>query len=153
MLSFWNERIRSPDTSLQETFRKAVAALRKQKTKIETREQARVTPQIGERSADKIEEIVSTNKLQRLEHAKSDPNEQVMQLLMGIYGVGVAVSSKRIAQGYRTLDDIRTKVDFTANQGIGLEHYEDFRPRIPRAEVAEHARIVQDTLRKFDPGF
>jgi DNA polymerase IV len=127
--------------------------LRKQHIKIETKEQARAIPQIGSRLADKIEEIVSTNKLQRLEHAKSDPNEKVMQLFMGIYGVGLAVSSKWIAQGHRTLEDIRTKVDLTPNQRIGLEHYKDFGTRIPRAEVAEHARIVQDTLRKFDPGF
>lgn len=72
---------------------------------------------------------------------------------MGIYGVGPAVSSKWIAQGHRTLEDIRTKADLTPNQRIGLEHLEDFQSRIPREEVAEHARIVQDTLRKFDPAF
>jgi DNA polymerase IV len=127
--------------------------LRKQKTKIETKEQARAIPQIGERLADKIEEIVSTNKLHRLAHAKSDPNEQTMQLFMSIYGVGLAVASKWIAQGHRTLEDIRTEFDLTPNQRIGLEHREDFESRIPRAEVAEHARIVQDTLRKFDPAF
>ena len=132
-------------------YRKAISALGKQKTKVETKEQAQAIPQIGGRLADKIEEIVLTSKLQRLESAKSDPNEQVMQLFMGIYGVGLAVASKWISQGHRTLDDIRAKVDLTTNQRIGLEHYEDFASRIPRVEVAEHARIVQDTLRKFDP--
>jgi DNA polymerase IV len=101
--------------------------------------------------ADKIEEIVSTNKLRRLDSAKSDPMEQVVQLFSGIYGVGPSVASKWIAQGHRTLDDIRKKVDLTPNQRVGLEHYEDFQTRIPRSEVAEHARIVQEALRKFDP--
>ena len=133
------------------SYRRAITALRKQKTKVETKEQARAIPQIGERLADKIEEIVSTHSLRRLETANSDPIEQVMQLFQGIYGVGASVAFQWIAQGHRTLEDIRVKVDLTVNQRIGLEHYEDFRARIPRSEVAEHAKIVQSALHKFDP--
>ena len=125
--------------------------MRKQKTRIETKEQARAINQIGERLADKIEEIVTTNKLRRLDNEKSDPIAQVMRLFMGIYGVGLSVASKWVAQGHRTLEDIGTKADLTPAQRVGLEHYDDFKARIPRAEVAEHARIVEDTLRKFDP--
>lgn len=96
---------------------------------------------------------MSTNKLRRLDSAKSDPDAQVMQLFMGIYGVGPAVASKWIAQGHRTLQDVGTKVDLTSNMRIGLEHYADFAKNIPRAEVVEHARIIQETLRNLDPSF
>ena len=148
MASFYD---RTGDIWRTLSYRRAITALRKQKTKIETKEQARAIPQIGERLADKIEEIVSTSKLRFLDSAKSDPMEQAMRLFTGIYGVGASTASKWIAQGYRTLDDISTKAELTPNQRIGLDHYDDFQTRIPREEVAEHARIIEDTLRKFDP--
>lgn len=150
MASFYD---RTGDRWRTFSYKKAIAALRKQKTKIETKEQARAISQIGERLSDKIEEIASTNKLRRLDSAKSDPIEQAMHLFTGIYGVGPSVASTWIAQGDQTLDDIRKRVDLTPNQQIGLEHYADFQARIPRLEVAEHARIVQEALRKFDPEF
>lgn len=40
-------------------------------------------------------------------------------------------------QGFRTLDEIRTKASLTSQQAIGLKHYEDFLERMPRAEAAE----------------
>lgn len=150
MASFYD---RTGDRWRTFSYKKAIAALRKQKTKIETKEQARAISQIGERLSDKIEEIASTNKLRRLDSAKSDPIEQAMHLFTGIYGVGPSVASTWIAQGDQTLDDIRKRVDLTPNQQISLEHYADFQARIPRLEVAEHARIVQEALRKFDPEF
>jgi DNA polymerase IV len=48
-------------------YQKAIAALRKHNRKIATRDEARQIPQIGERLATKIEEIVITDRLRRLE--------------------------------------------------------------------------------------
>ncbi|KIX04630.1 uncharacterized protein Z518_05500 [Rhinocladiella mackenziei CBS 650.93] len=131
-------------------YRKAIGALRKQTQMIRTHREALAIPQIGERIASKIEEIVSTGRLRRLEYAQMDSKDKVLQLFMGIYGVGYSAASRWIAQGHRTLEDLCQKVDLTPNQRTGIEHYEDFQQRIPRNEVAQHGAIVEKALKAAD---
>lgn len=134
-------------------YRKGIGALRKQGQLIRTKQEALAIPQIGGRLAEKIEEIVTTDRLRQLEYAALDLNDQVLQLFMGIYHVGYPTASRWIAQGYRTLDDLYRNAELNTNQRIGIEHYHDFQQRIPRAEVAEHASIVEKALKATDDGF
>ncbi|KAL2399002.1 DNA polymerase lambda [Exophiala dermatitidis] len=133
-------------------YRQAVAALRKQTQLVRTKEDALAVKGIGERIAEKIQEIVSTGRLQRLDNAQLDSRDKTLRLFMGIYHVGYPTASKWIAEGHRTLEDLLAKVDLNRNQRIGIEHYDDFQQRIPRAEVAQHAAIVQKELQKADRG-
>ena len=132
-------------------YRKVISELRKQTKKIMTREDAIRLPNVGQRLAEKIEEIVWTNKLRRLESTTVDPNEQVLKLFMGVYQVGYPQATKWLAQGHRTLEDLRTKADLTTNQRIGVEHYDDFMQRIPRDEVTKHRDLVRKEVLKEDP--
>ncbi|KAK2797285.1 hypothetical protein FQN50_009250 [Emmonsiellopsis sp. PD_5] len=132
-------------------YRKAISALRKQKQKIVTKEQALAIPFIGERLAAKIEEIVWTNRLRRLEEANMEPQDVLLSTFLNIYGVGFAQASKWIQQGYRSLDDLRAKASLSKNQRIGLDHYDDFVKRIPRAEVEAHGAIVKKVIFDIDP--
>jgi len=131
-------------------YRKAIAALRRQKHLIRTKEDAMRISTIGERLAVKIEEIVTTDRLRCLENTSLEPEDQALQLFIGIYGVGFRVASRWVAQGFRTLDDLRNRANLTANQRIGIDHYNDFSQRIPRREVAWHADIVRSALRAAD---
>ena len=130
-------------------YRRAIAALRKQSRKITTEEEAFAIPFIGQRLAAKIEEIVWTNKLRRLDNAGLDPNAEVVQLFMGIYGVGLKQATKWVEQGHRTISDLE-KAHLTKNQKIGIAHYEDFNTRIPRAEMDRHDQYVRETCSKID---
>lgn len=47
-------------------------------------------------------------------------------------------------QGFRTLEDIRTKAHLNATQKIGLKHYDDFLDRMPRDEAAAIEAVVMD---------
>ncbi|PVI08463.1 hypothetical protein DM02DRAFT_679133 [Periconia macrospinosa] len=134
-------------------YRRAIATLRKQNTKITTSKQAAALPAIGSRLADKIEEIVLTDRLRRLDSTRDDPTDQVLRLFLGIYGVGLSQANKWIQAGYRTLDDLVTKAKLTESQKIGIEHYDDFAQRIPRAEVEAHGDFIKNALRKLDPAF
>lgn len=133
-------------------YRKAIAALRRQPRKIVTRAQALAIPGIGPRLADKIEEIVFTNRLRRLESTNNRPEDLILQEFLGVYGAGISQASRWIAQGYRTLDDLKTKAALTRSQRIGVEHYHDFAQRIPRREVEAHGEIVRKAVQKADPG-
>ncbi|GLA38313.1 hypothetical protein AnigIFM63309_005325 [Aspergillus niger] len=132
-------------------YRKAISALRRQPHKITTKSQALAIPGIGQRLADKIQEIVLTNRLRRLENANNSPEDQVLQLFTGIYGVGINQASRWLAQGYKTLEDLKSKANLTPNQRIGVDHYDDFAQRIPRSEVEAHGEIVRKAVHTADP--
>lgn len=132
-------------------YRKAIGALRKQSNRITTKEEAFAIPFIGERLAEKIEEIVWTNRLRRLDNAELESNDEVLQMFLKIYGVGHAQASTWIKQGYRTLEDLSLKANLTKNQRIGIDHYNDFNTRIPRAEVERHGILVRKVIANVDP--
>ena len=72
---------------------------------------------------------------------------------MNVYGAGFVQASNWVRQGYTTLDDLLRNASLTENQKIGIEHFEDFQLRIPRAEVAKHDEIVRKTLHDLEPSF
>ncbi len=131
-------------------YRKAITALKRQKRMISTAEEAFAIPSIGHRLADKIEEIVTTNRLRRLESTKLNPSVEVLQIFMKIYGVGFAQATKWIEQGHRSIDDLLSKCDLSKNQKIGIEHLEDFQSRIPRGEMDQHNDFVRETVAVID---
>ena len=133
-------------------YRRAVSALRKLNFKVMDKEQALTIPFIGEGLAEKIEEIVWTDRLRRLDNVALEPRDMALQLFLKIYGVGLAQASAWVNQGFRTLADLTSKAKPTKNQELGIHHYEDFLARIPRHEVETHARIVRSVLADAAPG-
>lgn len=116
-------------------YRKAAGALKRQPVKVNTYAEAIVLDDIGESTAQKIEEIAKTGRARKLLDLQSDPIIQLREAFTKIYGVGPGQAERWIAQGYRTLDDIREKAQLTTNQKIGLDHYDDLNTRIPRREA------------------
>ncbi|KAK7951966.1 DNA polymerase IV [Apiospora aurea] len=134
-------------------YRNAAGALKQQSVKILTFAQAIAINNIGESSAEKIEEIAKTGrvqKLQNLQNLLNDPMIKLRGLFTNIYGVGPNQADRWIRQGYRTLDDIQEKAHLTANQRIGLERYDDLNTRIPRKEVEALGAHVVRAARAID---
>ncbi|KAI0136501.1 hypothetical protein BJ170DRAFT_601975 [Xylariales sp. AK1849] len=131
-------------------YRGAISALRQQDTKITTFKQARSIFGIGDRLASKIEEIVRTGQLQRLEYARREPNHEIRELFLGIYDVGLERADKWIAKGHRTLEDLMKNADLSKNQRIGIEHYDDLHTRIPRREVEALGTCVKKAAAGID---
>lgn len=65
-----------------------------------------------------------------------------MTLFAGVWGAGTETTKQWFAQGFRTLDDLRTRARLTRMQQIGLQYYKDFNTRIPREEVTRIETIV-----------
>ncbi|CBX92601.1 hypothetical protein IAQ61_006010 [Plenodomus lingam] len=135
------------------SYRKCIATLKKQSIKITTAKQAIALPTIGHRLADKIEEIVLTDCLRKLDYTRNDPLDTVLRLFLGVYGAGLVQANKWIQAGHRTLADLESKAKLTPCQKIGLQHYADFNARIPRAEVEAHANHVRSALRNINPDY
>ncbi|KAB8289698.1 hypothetical protein EYC80_010609 [Monilinia laxa] len=133
------------------SYLQACGQLKNQPALIRNFDEAIAIPKIGQRIAKKIEEIVLTGRLLRLEHAEAEPDDKILQLFMGIYGVNVKLASKWISQGHRTFSDLTTHVRLTPSQIIGIEHYDDLQLRIPRDEVTALGRHIADTAQTLDP--
>ncbi|VUC36077.1 unnamed protein product [Clonostachys rosea] len=132
-------------------YRKVISTLKRQTVRITTEEEAFRLPSIGRRLAQKIEEIVTTDRLQRLEYAEAEPLDEALQLFLQIYGVGSRQAQQWIAQGFRTLEDLKEKAKLTPNQLLGIEHYDDLNTKIPRSEVEALGVIVKKAAATIDP--
>lgn len=135
------------------SYRQAISALRKHPTKVTTKEEGMRVFGIGTSIAEKIEEIVRTSHLRKLDSTKMDERQQILNKFLKIYGVGIHAAERWASAGYKTLDDLLQKAELTDNQRIGIAHYDDFNTRVPRAEVETHAATVTQALEGLDKGY
>lgn len=120
--------------------------------KVTTAKEAEDLPCFGPRLSAKLEEIVETQTLARLNYVQNDPQSRVLALFLGVYGAGITTAKMWINKGFKSLDDLRQRADLTFGQQIGVEHYEDLNNRIPRVEVAKLGEYVKKEAAKIDQG-
>ncbi|NXL92869.1 DPOLL polymerase, partial [Alectura lathami] len=131
-------------------YAKAINALKSYHKPVTSFQEACKIPGIGKRMAEKILEILESGHLRKLDHiSESVP---VLELFSNIWGAGVKTAQAWYQQGFRTLDDIRTKASLTSQQAVGLKHYEDFLERMPREEAAEIEQTVRQAALALKPG-
>ncbi len=135
-------------------YRRAIATLRRHPTRITNAAEASTLPHIGTRLALKIEEIVHTDRLRRLDNANADsdldPSDRAVQLFQGVFGVGFAQASLWARQGHRSLEDLQARATLSPCQTIGVAHCADFNTRIPRAEVEALGAYVRRVVKELD---
>ncbi|XP_069561092.1 DNA polymerase lambda isoform X1 [Brachyistius frenatus] len=132
------------------SYSKAVNALKSYHKPVTSYQEACQIPGIGKRMADKIDEIMESGHLRKLDHiGEAVP---VLELFTNIWGAGAKTAQLWYQQGFRTLEDIRTKAHLSNTQKIGLKHYEDFLDRMPREEAAAIEKVVKDATLAVDPG-
>jgi DNA polymerase IV len=66
-------------------------------------------PDVYQAQGLKIEEIVRTAHLRKLDFAKLDERVQILNRFMKIYGVALHASEKFASAGYKTIDDLLQK--------------------------------------------
>ncbi|NXV40279.1 DPOLL polymerase, partial [Uria aalge] len=131
-------------------YAKAINALKSYHKPVTSYQEACKIPGIGKRMAEKILEILESGHLRKLDHiSESVP---VLELFSNIWGAGVKTAQMWYQQGFRTLDDIRTKATLTSQQAVGLKHYTDFLGRMPREEAAEIEQTVRQAALALKPG-
>ncbi|KAM6941963.1 DNA polymerase lambda [Lycodopsis pacificus] len=131
-------------------YSKAVNALKSYHKPITSYQEACLIPGIGKRMADKIDEIMESGHLRKLDHlGEAVP---VLELFTNIWGAGTKTAQLWYQQGFRTLEDIRTKARLSNTQKIGLKHYDDFLDRMPREEAAAVEKVLKEAAQAIDPG-
>ena len=101
---------------------------------------------VGQGIFKKIDEIISTGKLEKAEELKSDPKLKLVTLLTKITGIGPKNALKLIDENnVKSLEDLEKRKDDLLNdkQKIGLKYYKDIEQRIPRSEIDKHNKLFQ----------
>jgi DNA polymerase/3'-5' exonuclease PolX len=122
---------------------------------------------------EKIGEIFDTGTISIVDNVAAMEATQSHLALVGIWGVGAATAHKLYEKGYRSVEQLREAVRaheeqaryhaaggggvapkpiLTAQQLVGLKHYEDFQRKIPREEVGETEAEVRRVAEELMPG-
>ncbi|KAL6861744.1 hypothetical protein ACP4OV_017444 [Aristida adscensionis] len=134
------------------SYYKAIPVIEKLPFKIESVDQVKNLPAIGKSLKDHINEIVTTGKLSKLDHFENDEKVRTISLFGEVWGVGPATALKFYEKGHRTLDDLRKDESLTNAQRIGLKFFDDIKQRIPRHDVSEMEKLLQDVGKDILPG-
>ncbi|KAI5819758.1 hypothetical protein BZA77DRAFT_303463 [Pyronema omphalodes] len=132
------------------SYRKAISSIRRHPHPLHTASAALKLPSIGPSLAAKIEEIASTGNLHKLDTTKNTSEDKALKLFLGIYGVGPKKAREWVLKGYTTLEEVREKEKLSEAQKVGVERHADFATRIPREEVKEHGKVVEEVAREID---
>ncbi|XP_076103437.1 DNA polymerase lambda-like [Mytilus galloprovincialis] len=132
-------------------YQKAIQVLKKHPKKITTWEEAKSLPAIGAKLADKIWEIIESGGLRKLDEFKSNEEIKTLELFSNVWGAGAVTSRQWYQQGFRTLDDLKTKAKLTHQQEVGLKHYDDILDRMSREEAGEIEKTVRKTVETIQP--
>lgn len=133
-------------------YQKAIQVLRKHPKPITSFEEALALPSIGKRLAEKIWEIAESGELRKLNEFKSSDEIRVIEQFMNVWGAGAHTARTWYQQGFRTLEDLRTKANLTHQQKVGLRCYDDFLDRMPRSEAAEIEKVVKEAAESLQEG-
>ena len=131
-------------------YKKAIASVKNYHKKLETWEECSSLPFVGERLAKKIWEIVETGHLRRLDHV--DPNQEAINLFVGVWGAGPTTAEAWVSQGLKTLEDLKNHGKLTRQQEIGLKYYDEFLERMPREEAGQIEEVVKNAASEINPG-
>jgi len=148
------EILRKRDTANKEIFSarayaKVISQLKTHEPPIISYEDLKGIKGIGAKMEKKIKEILETGILESAQKAKEAYNIDALEALQNIYGVGPAAATALVKAGITSIGQLREAIKenpklLNDKQKIGLKYYEDLLERIPRSEMVEHHRIIQD---------
>lgn len=110
---------------------------------------------IGDRIADKVEEIVKTGTLRQAQEVLKNADFNSLQDLCAVWGVGPVKALALLTRGIRNITDLRKAVSKEPSlldrcQTIGMRRYEDLRERLSRPYVAELEMYARRVVKGID---
>lgn len=135
-------------------YRKAASAIAKHPGKITNGKDAKKLDGVGEKIAKKIDELLSTGNLEKLQKIRADDTSTAINLLTRISGIGPAAARKLVDDGITSLEELRKRPEkLNHHQQIGLKHFEDFEMRIPRDEMMQLEEILLKEVHNVDKSY
>lgn len=141
------------DKTKYKVYERAVQTLKHLDHALASGAEAQKLNGIGKKIGAKIDEALETGTIRKLEKFKADEDLQVMRLFQEISGVGPSAAAKWVKDlGLRSLEELResSAVSLNHHQKVGLQYFEEFRSRIPRAEVTALGKVVEKASHEID---
>ena len=126
---------------------KQAKALRALDFEVTSAAQLRGVRGFGDKTIQKIDQMLKTGELQRLKMMQSSERHQSIMALSKVHGVGPTTAAEWFARGITTVDQAVASGVMSAQQRVGARHWEDLQERIPREEVSEIVDAVRDAMR------
>eukprot|EP01006_Ploeotia_vitrea_P021693 TRINITY_DN54123_c1_g1_i1.p1 TRINITY_DN54123_c1_g1~~TRINITY_DN54123_c1_g1_i1.p1 ORF type:complete len:438 (+),score=254.08 TRINITY_DN54123_c1_g1_i1:146-1459(+) len=147
-----NEKANGKDYKALAYF-KAARSLKNHPTAIKSGKEAMKLPGIGKKIGAKIDEILTTGGLERLERDRNDERLQSIQELQRVSGIGPRLAQKLYDEHkVKSLADLYSQQHLLNDkQRICLRHVKEFEEKIPRAEMDEISTFVQRVAKQVDP--
>ena len=110
---------------------------------------------IGVKIGEKIEELITTGKVQAVENANKDEHNDIITSLMTIHGIGPSKAKVLVEEhNIRSIDDLKNNMELLNDkQKIGLMYVHDFQQRIPRKEMDVHSELLRRSILSVDKDF
>ncbi|XP_014674173.1 PREDICTED: DNA polymerase beta-like [Priapulus caudatus] len=132
-------------------YRKAASVIGKHPTRIASGEDAKKLSGVGDKIGKKIDEMLATGKLAKLEKIRTDDTSVAINLMTRVSGIGPAMAKKLVDDGITTIEELTKNEDkLNHHQKIGLKYFEDFEKRIPRDEMEELEEIMLSEIEDLD---
>ncbi|GAA6035697.1 hypothetical protein JCM8097_004976 [Rhodosporidiobolus ruineniae] len=117
--------------------------------KIETKEQARRLPKVGEKIVIKIDEFLRTGKIQDSLDVVNTHMYKTLSYLQSFMGIGHTKSMELYNQGIHNEIDLMRAMPGLEWQ---LKYHADLQEKIPRAEVESIRNFIQIQIDRVKPG-
>lgn len=132
-------------------YRNAANAVAQHPTRITSGSEARQIKGVGAKIAQKIDEVLKTGKLEKLEKIRADDTNVAINLLTRVSGIGPAKARDLVEQGITSIEDLKKHQDkLNHHQQIGLKYFEEFEKRIPRDEIEKIEEQLKNHITSLD---
>lgn len=135
---------------------KILDIIKKYPTKITSGDQLKDIKGIGKNTVKRIDEILETGKLSEIKiERKNEKNSKIIDELVTVYGIGRNVAQKLILQyNITSVQDLIDKykkgnIELTDNIILGLKYYDDIQKRIPRNEIVEIDKMLNENIKNM----
>ncbi|GJN90389.1 hypothetical protein Rhopal_003400-T1 [Rhodotorula paludigena] len=119
---------------------------------IETAEQAKKLPKIGDKIVVKIAEFLEKGYIQESRDILKMEKFRVLSLLSSVHGIGWKAANDLYNEGARTLDDLRELLPHRPSTLSYIKYLGDLSEKIPREEVESIVKWIKHQLDKIQPG-
>ncbi len=134
-------------------YRNAIKAIQNCNYQLESGKDALQLNGIGQKIADKIQEIIDTGQLHQVDELGAEQLEKTktLTLFAAIWGVGPVKAQELWDMGARSINEVEEDYQhlLNDNQKIGLKYFHDLQQRAPRWQVEEIAKKVTAEIRQI----
>ena len=128
-------------------YRKVIGILKKYKEEINDVNKIPKIKGIGPKITEKIKEILLTGKCRKSDNAENDSKNKCIKELTSVHGIGIKQANEFYAQGIKNINDLKNIYNTLPNTiQKGIKYYEDIQIKIPREEITELFKIMEEEL-------